>query len=55
MLWKYSVHMYVNGKMRPTETIRGIERGWIKRMMEGGNSTMIYCKDFCECHNAPSV
>jgi hypothetical protein len=45
--------MYENGKMRPVETIPGIERGGIKRMMEGMNSTMIYCKNFCKCHNVP--
>jgi hypothetical protein len=22
-------------------------------MMEGVNSTMIYCKNFCKCHNVP--
>jgi hypothetical protein len=22
-------------------------------MMEGVNSTMIYCKNICKCHNAP--
>jgi hypothetical protein len=25
----------------------------IKRMMEGVNSTMIYCKTFCKCNNIP--
>jgi hypothetical protein len=24
-------------------------------MMEGVNSTMIYCKNFGKCHNVPSV
>jgi hypothetical protein len=29
--------------------------GWgQRRMMEGINSTMIYCKKFCKCHNVPS-
>jgi hypothetical protein len=27
MWWKYSVLMYENGKMRPVETILGMERG----------------------------
>jgi hypothetical protein len=27
MWWKYSVHMYENGKMRPVETISGMG-GW---------------------------
>jgi hypothetical protein len=22
-------------------------------MMEGANSSMIYCKNFCKCHNVP--
>jgi hypothetical protein len=25
------------------------------RMMEGVNLTMIYCKNFCKCHNVPPV
>jgi hypothetical protein len=33
--------MYVNGKMRPGETIPGME-GW-RRMVEGRNLSMIYC------------
>jgi hypothetical protein len=40
--------MYVNGKMRPTETIPGMTGGRIKK--ERVNSTMIYCKNFCKCH-----
>jgi hypothetical protein len=24
-------------------------------MMEGVNSTMIYCKNFCKCHNVPPI
>jgi hypothetical protein len=46
--------MYVNGKMRPVETIPGIGGEVIKRFMWGVNSTMIYliyCKNFCKCHN----
>jgi hypothetical protein len=37
--------MYVNGKMRPVETIPGIVGGG--RMIEGVNWSMIYCKNFC--------
>jgi hypothetical protein len=44
--------MYENGKMRPVETIPGIGE---ERMKEAVNSTMIYCKDFCKCHNVPSI
>jgi hypothetical protein len=43
--------MYENGKMRPFETIPGMGVRRIKRMMEGVNPTVIYCKKFCKCHN----
>jgi hypothetical protein len=46
--------MHVNGKIRPIETIPEM-RGKKGEMMEGVNSTMIYliyCKNFCKCHNA---
>jgi hypothetical protein len=39
--------MYINGKMRPVETIPGMGEGGQRGMMEGMNSTMIYCKNFC--------
>jgi hypothetical protein len=46
--------MYDNGKMRLVETIPGTGRGKKKkRMMEGVNSTMIYCKNFCKCYKVP--
>jgi hypothetical protein len=51
-----SVYTYANGKMRPVETISGMGRGGIRRMMEGMNSSimyLIYCKNFCKCHNVP--
>jgi hypothetical protein len=38
--------MYENGKMRPVETIPG---------MEGVSSIMIYCKNFGKCHKVPST
>jgi hypothetical protein len=43
-LWKdYDELMYENVKIRPAETIPGM--GWgIKKMMEGVNLTVIYCK-----------
>jgi hypothetical protein len=44
---KYYVHMYVNGKMRPVETIPGMGE-WV-------NSTMIHCKNFCKCHSVTLV
>jgi hypothetical protein len=43
--------MYVNGKMR-LETVPGTGGGEIKEN-EGANPAMIYCKNFCKCHNAP--
>jgi hypothetical protein len=44
--------MYANGNMRPVETIPGMgERG----MMEGMNSSGIYCKNFSKCHNVPQA
>jgi hypothetical protein len=43
---------HVNGKIRSIETIQGSEgRGGQRRMMEGVNSGMIYCKNICKCHN----
>jgi hypothetical protein len=46
--------MYVNGKMRPVETTPGMGEGEIKENGGGVNSSMIYliyCKNFCKCHN----
>jgi hypothetical protein len=45
--------MYVNGKMIPIETIPGNGGREIKENDRGGNSTMIYFKNFCKCHNVP--
>jgi hypothetical protein len=47
--------MYEIRKMRPVETIPGMGRERIKENDERVNSTMIYCKNFCKCHNAPPV
>jgi hypothetical protein len=42
--------VHENRKMRPVETVPGMgERG--RENDEGGELTMIYCKDFCKCHN----
>jgi hypothetical protein len=53
------VNIYVNGKMRFVDTIPGMGRGRIKENDGGGlNSSMIYliyCKNFCKCHNVPPV
>jgi hypothetical protein len=43
--------MYENGKIRPVETIPGMEGGGIKENDGGVNPTMIYCKNFSKCHN----
>jgi hypothetical protein len=48
--------MFVNGKMRPVETIPGMGGAGIRRMVEGVNSNMIYliyCKYFSKCYNVP--
>jgi hypothetical protein len=50
--------MYVNGKMRPTENIPGLGEGRRKKNGGGVNSTvihLIYCKNFCKCHNIPQA
>jgi hypothetical protein len=47
--------MYENGKIRPVETIPEMRGGGIKENDRGVNSTMIYCQNFCKCHNVPSV
>jgi hypothetical protein len=39
--------------MRPVEAVPGKGEGGKRRTMEGVNSTMIYCKHFCKCHNVP--
>jgi hypothetical protein len=47
--------MYENGKIRPAETIPGMGREGIKDSNGQVNSTMIYCKNFCKCHNVLAV
>jgi hypothetical protein len=47
--------MYENGKMRLVETIPGMGGREIKENDRGVNSTIIYCKNFCKCHNVPLV
>jgi hypothetical protein len=47
--------MYENGKMRSVETFPEMGVRGQRRMMEGVNSTKIYCKNFCYCHNIPPV
>jgi hypothetical protein len=42
--------------MVAVETLPGIGRGGKRKMMEEVNSTMIYCKNFCKCHNvSPTI
>jgi hypothetical protein len=46
--------MYANGKVIPVETTPGMEQRGIRRVKEGVKSnihTLIYCKNFCKCHN----
>jgi hypothetical protein len=50
MWWKYSVHMYVSGKMRHAETIPGSREGVIK---ENDGVEWIHCNKHCKCHNVP--
>jgi hypothetical protein len=48
--------MYVNGKMRPAETVPGMGEGGMKEPGGGVNSSMIYliyCKNFSKCHSVP--
>jgi hypothetical protein len=49
------VLIYKNGKMRLVETIPGTGGGGIKENDIEVNSTMIYFKNFCKCHNVPPV
>jgi hypothetical protein len=43
--------MYKNGKMRPVAIIPGLWVGMIKENDGEVNSTMIYGKNFCRCHD----
>jgi hypothetical protein len=48
--------VYVNGKIRLVETIPGMGGEGIKKNEgERVNSTSIYCKNFCKCHNVSPV
>jgi hypothetical protein len=52
----YCVHMNVNEKMRLLKLFQEWERGGKRRMVEEMNSSMIYliyCKNYCKCHNVP--
>jgi hypothetical protein len=51
---EYCELMVENGKMRPTEAILEMGEG-IKENGGGVNSTMIYCKKFCNCYNVSPV
>jgi hypothetical protein len=52
-IWcKQCIHMYVNSKMIPVETVPGIGEQW-----KGDNSSMIYlihCGNLCKCYNVPT-
>jgi hypothetical protein len=45
--------MYINGKMRPVETIPEMQEEGI--MIEEVNSTLLYCKKVCKYHNVPPL
>jgi hypothetical protein len=51
--------MYVNGKIRPVETIPEMQGNGIKNdgMVNSSRIFLIYCKNFCKCHNGhpPSI
>jgi hypothetical protein len=49
------MYSYKNGKMRPVETIPGKWGRGTKENDEGGDSTMIYYKNFYKCNNVPPV
>jgi hypothetical protein len=53
-LGEYAGSMYACiRKMRFVETIPGMQGGGRKENDGGVNSTMIYSKNFCKCHNIP--
>jgi hypothetical protein len=52
---KYYALMYENRKMRLVETVPGMGGAKINENDVGVNSTMIYCKNFCKCHDVPPV
>jgi hypothetical protein len=45
--------MYVNVKMIHVENIPGMQGGGIKESSEFSMIYLIYCKNFCKCHNVP--
>jgi hypothetical protein len=48
--------MHVNGKMIAVETVPEMGEGGMMKNGGGMNSSMIYliyCKNFCKCHNVP--
>jgi hypothetical protein len=49
--YKYCVHIYINGKMIPDETITGMGVGRIKENVGGGKFKyvyLLYFKNFCK-------
>jgi hypothetical protein len=47
--------MYANGKMRPVETIPGMQ-GKVDKAIEGGSEFAYdYCMNFGKCQNVPQV
>jgi hypothetical protein len=45
----------IHAKMLPVETIPGMGEWGTKENGGGVNSSMIYCKNFCKCHNVPPL
>jgi hypothetical protein len=41
--------------MRSVEIISGMGERGVKENDGGMNSTMMYCKNFCKCHNVSPV
>jgi hypothetical protein len=55
---KQSIHMHVNPKMIPVETVPRIGGGGMEESSRGVNSSIIYlihCKNLCKCYNVPPI
>jgi hypothetical protein len=53
-MWcKYCVYFYENRKIDLLKLFQEWGQEGIKEKMEGVNSSVIYCKNFCKCHNVP--
>jgi hypothetical protein len=52
---EYYALMHKDGKMTPDETTPGKGGRKVEDNDGGVNSTLIYCKHFCKCHNVPPL